>query len=352
MQWLYGHEFDIVKTDRNLEMVAELKERFDSDGRPSLYSSLPLDTPMSLFVEPTNLCNFRCTFCPTGEPSLLRKTKLRQHIPVSIYESAIQGAGKFSGRIKKLHLNKDGEPFLNPGIIDLIRIAHRSRNFDSIETISNGSLLSDYKVDEIVSSGLNVLKISIYGTTSQEYAANVRRNVDIDRIIKSIRSLYLASRGSALKIYVKMMRSENERSNERFINCFQEISDRVFIEEKVEQWPSFSSLVVKPLVNVYRRPLGAAKSVCTLPFYSMVVNATGTVSACCVDWKNELILGDLSRQTLDEIWDSEGFNSFRVQMLQGRRRISACATCDHPDTAQPDSLDGHVHKLLHFYQKY
>ena len=33
---------------------------------------LPLKVPMLIWIDPTNMCNFKCVFCPTGDDELLR----------------------------------------------------------------------------------------------------------------------------------------------------------------------------------------------------------------------------------------------------------------------------------------
>ena len=32
-----------------------------------LGDNLPLDTPWSMMIDPSNLCNFKCIFCPTND---------------------------------------------------------------------------------------------------------------------------------------------------------------------------------------------------------------------------------------------------------------------------------------------
>src|SRR5512145_2938928 len=39
----------------------------------SLYKQLPVSVPHSLHIDIGNLCNFKCTFCPTGDSILLSK---------------------------------------------------------------------------------------------------------------------------------------------------------------------------------------------------------------------------------------------------------------------------------------
>ncbi len=41
--------------------------------RQALEDIVPLPMPFLLFLEPTNQCNFKCKFCPTGNPDLLKE---------------------------------------------------------------------------------------------------------------------------------------------------------------------------------------------------------------------------------------------------------------------------------------
>ena len=41
-----------------------------TEHRP-LRDLLPLATPLSIHIDPTNVCNLRCQFCPTVHPALL-----------------------------------------------------------------------------------------------------------------------------------------------------------------------------------------------------------------------------------------------------------------------------------------
>ena len=34
---------------------------------------LPLRVPLLVWIDPTNMCNFKCVFCPTGDSELLKK---------------------------------------------------------------------------------------------------------------------------------------------------------------------------------------------------------------------------------------------------------------------------------------
>ncbi len=55
-------------------MKAKIERRIDPGNRTVLGEVLPLETPFVLLVDPSNLCNFRCKYCPTGNRDLIRKT--------------------------------------------------------------------------------------------------------------------------------------------------------------------------------------------------------------------------------------------------------------------------------------
>ena len=48
---------------------SELREK----NRLKLEEVVPLDTPLLMYLEPTNACNIRCKFCPTSDSKLLKE---------------------------------------------------------------------------------------------------------------------------------------------------------------------------------------------------------------------------------------------------------------------------------------
>jgi radical SAM protein with 4Fe4S-binding SPASM domain len=89
------------------------------------------------------------------------------------------------------------------------------------------------------------------------------------------------------------------------------------------------------------------KDVCTYIFYAMAINADGTVSACCPDWDQKLVVGDLNNESLRDIWNSSEMNKLRRLHLQGRRRENpVCRSCGHIKYAQIDNIDAHRERLL------
>lgn len=80
----------------------------------------------------------------------------------------------------------------------------------------------------------------------------------------------------------------------------------------------------------------AVHSLCPLPFSQMVVRPDGKVSQCCNDALGRATLGDLSCQTLEEVWFGESLESLRKSMLSnGRAGNALCCRCDTIFTCLP-----------------
>ena len=58
------------------------------------------------------------------------------------------------------------------------------------------------------------------------------------------------------------------------------------------------------------------------------LKADGKVSLCCNDPYGKYTLGDLSVQTIDEVWYGKEFARVRKAMLKGRKAFGGCCYCD------------------------
>ena len=71
-------------------------------------------------------------------------------------------------------------------------------------------------------------------------------------------------------------------------------------------------------------PTGA----CSKPFEEMVVYWDGKAGLCNHDWNNGLNLGDLSTQSIKEVWQGKAYQKVRLEHQEGRRRmVAACRSC-------------------------
>ena len=79
----------------------------------------------------------------------------------------------------------------------------------------------------------------------------------------------------------------------------------------------------------------------------MAINSDGTVSACCVDWKRKLIVGNAKDNSLVDIWNGQRYNNLRIKHLKGRRnKIAYCKNCGQLTHASQDNIDKQASEIL------
>lgn len=96
-------------------MRASVKNKRFIDKKHKLIDILPLDRPLSLLIESSDKCNFKCNFCPTSDLNLMKNTSGRNYgdIDFELYKKVIDDLKLFKNKINTLHLHKSGEPLLN-----------------------------------------------------------------------------------------------------------------------------------------------------------------------------------------------------------------------------------------------
>jgi MoaA/NifB/PqqE/SkfB family radical SAM enzyme len=204
-----------------------------------LYDCLPLDTPWSMMIEPTNVCNFKCIFCPTGDQQLLKSiNRPIGNISYSLFCKIVNDLSDFDKKIKVLNLVKDGEPLLNKNFTKMIRYAKEKCISEKIQTASNGSILDKKKAIELIESGLDIIKISIEHVTEEGYKNITKSPFSYETIRRNVQFLYneKIKRNSNLIIHVKIIDIDlSDEEVNTFINDYESISDTINIDQ-VRGW--------------------------------------------------------------------------------------------------------------------
>lgn len=316
--------------------------------RVDVVDLVPLPNPISLQVDPASLCNFRCAFCPTGDPHLIKSTGRGQVLmKLPLYEKIVADIERFRTPLRVLRLFKDGEPTLNPHFVDMVRIARRAKTVERIETTTNGSKLSPAFNEAIVDAGLDRIVISVEGVSAARYLAFARVRIDFDAFVANVRHLH-SIRGD-LKIHVKTVAQnlDFDKGEDRlFLDTFGPYADGIFIENTVSSWPDFDvDGSVPDGVDAYGRD-AVRKSVCPYLFYSLSINADGVVSPCCVDWNRTLALGSVADSTIDEIWNGPALRALRRRhLVDGLATVPSCASCGQVHACTHDNFDARAADL-------
>lgn len=307
---------------------ASLREQ----DRINLVTQSPLPAPLTIYIEPTNLCNFRCTMCPESLPDYRERAGYHETMDLNTYEKVLFQVQEF-GLIKSLKLYDEGEPLLNQDIVEMIRkgvgVAER------VEVTTNASLLTPGMAWLLVASGLQYLRVSVYGMGDAHNATTGQRRWTPSMIWKNVATLRALRDKAAQKhpfIHAQLL-SNDPAEAEVFKKWYGPVADGVGVEW-MHNWGS------TPLVNIGTpQSPKSIKRVCPAPFYSLVVKANGDVTPCCVDWQGKLKLGNVNTSTLKQMWNGDVLRDLRVGHLKGDRGWwDVCKSCTYIHT-MPDNLD-------------
>lgn len=326
-----------------------IQTRLRNDKRQSLGNKIPLDTPYVLLIDPSNHCNLRCNFCPTGHDVLIQETKRCQTVlDFELYKKIIQDTNDFPETIQVLRLYKEGEPLLNRNFAKMVSYAKENGKIARIDTTTNGILLNKKLNREIIESGIDQINISVNGVTAEQVFQHTKRKIDYKLYVENIRDL-CKNKGDCT-IYIKSIEDIlDEKEQKQFFELFGEFADRIFLEKLSPAWPDFElekyGYLYQQIGN-YGQEV-EQRQVCPYLFYTMVINSDGTMSTCVGDWKHKQILGDTRIESLTELWNGKKLLEYQLEHFKyNKDMFPMCRECKVITHGCYDNIDDEADRVV------
>jgi MoaA/NifB/PqqE/SkfB family radical SAM enzyme len=332
-----------------VKVKAKIKPRIDLQNRTKLETVIPLKTPFIINVDPSDMCNFQCKFCPTGDRALMKKTPGRNFgtMDFQLFKKIVDDICEFDEPIKVLRLYKDGEPMLNPHFAEMVKYAKESGCCNRVDTTTNASLLTHEKSLEIINAGLDRINISIEGVNNEQYLNFSNYKIDFEKIIDNISYFYENRKQCEMIVKINGDILDKE-SEQKFYDTFGDIADGVFVESVMSCWPEFelNGVNINQNVGIYKQDIREV-SVCPYVFYSFSINSDGTASACFLDWARKLIIGDVKHQKVKDIWFGKTLLELQKSFLKKlRKNHPVCKECGQMTHGKPDNIDEFSNEIL------
>ena len=316
------------------------------DERPSLERLLPLSFPISLYIEPTNRCMFRCTYCPMSIADYEKEAGGFRTMTFAEFQK-IASDIRAGGSLKVLRFYFMGEPLLNPDLPEMIALACNMQLAERTELTTNGVLLNDAMSKSLIRSGLDYLRISISSVNQNRHERVTQSRIKVEKIYDNIRRFKDIRNEMGSKkpfLYVKLLDPANSAERSTFLDMYQPIADEAVIEEPMN-WDSYGDHDLMAALYGTRTQTGSdhshshPKEVCPFPFYTLAITANGDVTVCCVDWNKATKVGNVFESSLKDIWDGDKMQAFRRMHINRQRRNNpSCRNCTFLYSA-PDNLD-------------
>jgi radical SAM protein with 4Fe4S-binding SPASM domain len=337
-------------------MKSEIKPISGVDDRVKLADVIPIKTPFTFNIFPTNACNFRCNYCAQSLGAENLKSEYHftyETMTLKTLELAVNKMIKFPKKFKLVSMMGHGEPLLNKDLPEMIRCVYEAGVAERIEIITNGSLLTPQLSEKLIDAGLSAIRISLQGLSSQKYQEISKAKLDFKEFIENIRYFYSIKR--QCKVFVKVVDTALEDGEEeRFYQIFGNISDRMYVEKVkpvysgVEYKEKVDEILIDRYGNVHKKRL-----VCPLTFFMLSMWPNGDIVPCDAIYK-PVVLGNVYQDDLISMWNNEKLRAFQTMHLKKEKDChKECKKCCAPDdVSHPlDVLDDMASSILtNFYR--
>ncbi len=267
-----------------------------------------------VYLEISNICNLNCSFCPGTK-----------RVPHAMTEDAFRALlPKLRPWTDYLYFHLMGEPLCHPLLERFLMLAGE-HGFRVILT-TNGMLLQKRQEILLSSPALHKLNISLHAFEANDLT------IPFEQYLKSCFAFGKAAEGNKLVVFRLWNQGGADKMNDDILSALEEffpkpwvterrgirIGNRVYLEygDKFD-WPDLSARDYGEHVFCYglRDQIG--------------VLCDGTVVPCCLDHDGELALGNLHKQSLEEILESPRAKA----ILQGFQNRTApeelCRKCGY-----------------------
>jgi len=288
--------------------------------------------PISITIEPTTSCNLRCPECPSGKREFTRETGMLQQ---DFYTKTINELHK---KISYLIFYFQGEPYLNPKFLDMVKYASDRKIYTATST--NAHYLTPENAKKTIESRLDRLIISIDGTTQETYE-QYRVGGELKKVIEGTKNILQAKKELKSKtphvIFQFLVVKPNEHQLEDVKKLAQELGvDEVrFKTAQVYDYENGNALI--PTIDKYARYKKEANGKyaiknqmanhCWRLWHSTVITWNGMVVPCCFDKDAQHPLGSLKEMTFNDLWQGSSYQNFRAAVLRSRSEIDICKNC-------------------------
>jgi len=295
------------------QAIREIKNNVIMDLKP-----LKPPYPTSVYIEPTNMCVLECKYCMHED--MVREMGFMK------YELFTKIIDDIKGKMHQVELLGQGEPLLHKDLPKMIKYA--KDNGFTTSTISNGVLLKEEKMRNLIDAGLDILKISFDFKEKESWMKHKRGtsgayDVTLNNILKAID---MAREAGHPEIRIDMIKygDEDKEQKREYLKEWNKRLEGVgksAIQDLINMWGKNDD---DPSLTWYRDMKNYIEKndidekqfpVCFFPWTNCVIYWDGRVSGCTVDCNARAVVGDVNKESFLDIWKGKEYQKYRTWCL-------------------------------------
>jgi radical SAM protein with 4Fe4S-binding SPASM domain len=231
-----------------------------------------------------------------------------------------------------------GEPYLNPDFLDMVRYAAFKKIYTATST--NAHYLDDEQARKTVESGLSRLIISIDGLDQESYE-KYRIGGDLQKVLDGTKNIVRWKKELKSSTPHVIWQFLAVRHNEHQIDELRQLAktygvNKVAIKTaQIYDYAHGSALIPEnEALSRYAAQADGTYRIknqlldhCWKMWSSCVITWDGEVIPCCFDKDAQHQLGSLQSESFQSVWQSAGYHAFRSSVLRSRSEIEMCKNC-------------------------
>jgi sulfatase maturation enzyme AslB (radical SAM superfamily) len=295
----------------------------------SLYPPFP--EPLRVEIEPTNICNACCEFCPRS--NMKRKTG---YMNIKKYSSFLKRLEKYRDgmwlnkhggqpyRFPRLVFCGLGEPTLHPRIIDIIRKGGSLR-FET-ELVTNGSTLTKKMAKSFIDSGLNTLAISLHSLDYDKYFRLT--GLRLEEVLPRIKDALSVLDGTRVKVEIwrvsrldgSLLKSDKEEA-QNYRKLLSAYKNNIKVLGPTVAWNRGGQYPQK----FWGKAKDTEKIWCEKLYFTLNIEWDGNVIMCCCDYApTSVVLGNAWKDSIKSL------QLRRKEKFESSKKERICLLCRRP----------------------
>jgi len=285
--------------------------------------------PFILTLELWNECNAGCLFCRDKKGNI-RDLNPAKRAPIMKGKMSPAMAMEIIGQVKEdvmtAVLYTTGEPFLYPELGQVIRYA--TDNKVTTVIASNGLMMTEEKVRDVLEAGLDLIKIQLSGWTQDIYSIQIRYG-EVEKLKENIRMLARMNRegnyGTIILIDYILY-----NYNKHQLPLVRQFCQELGVNMNIRPGNPAGGLENLEPVVPEQLPL---KISCDYLWKAMQVNFNGDIFPCCeaTVWSGAkpYEVFKMGQTNVREVWRGKAAQAWRHMMnTKGRAAEPMCAQCN------------------------
>lgn len=293
--------------------------------------------PRKVQIQTTVACGADCSICPHPEQS---PHWTNGRMDDGLFDSILEQLAPHPIEYVSPYLMAD--PLSDRKIFERVARLRDALPNATLEISTTGKYLVPKLASQLLEAPLTELRISSHGISAGEYAQTMP-GVPFEKAWKNIHEfieMWRATQPYKLAIVCLWGLWSPQREAEiaaYWRDLGVELAQwRVVSRSNQVDLTTFGQSTADP--TLYVRAKGEPPYVCRQRRDSdwLHVLSDGRVTLCCMDYGQQVILGDLRTQTLEEVWHGSAFEAMREQ-LQGSCPPELCRQCEWHVSAETES---------------